>query len=177
MRKYSAFICFFIALFFLPLLEFSQDKYPVFQEKYPGIKVIEKSHGLYEVEVSGKKKAEKTLTQSTSLLSKYKLLLTTDTIVSDIGKDFGVEFIIQTANKVILPVKLVWEYPKPMKNPYNGNTYKVSETDELIVTNQQFFYSYSLDYEYELVEGLWGFKVYYQNVEIYKHYFLVILPL
>lgn len=142
-----------------------------------GIDVIEKSHGLYEVELSGKQKAEKTLTQTSNIVSKEKLLLTTDTIVADIGKTFGMEFTVKTANEVILPLKCVWEFPKPMKNPYTGKIYKVSEMDQTILTNQPDFHSYTLEYDYEFVEGLWGFRLYYQDVEIYRHYFRVILPL
>jgi hypothetical protein len=170
MKSQSAFCCFLGALVFLPFLSIAQAK-------YMGIDVIEKSHGLYEVEVSGKQKAEKTLTQTTNLVSKEKLLLTTDTIVADIGKTFGMEFVVKTAGNIVIPLKFVWEFPKPMKNPFNGKTYKISEMEQPTLTNQHMFHSYTLEYDYEFVEGLWGFKIYYQDVEIYRHYFRVILPL
>ncbi len=147
------------------------------QAAFTGITVVEKSHGLYEVEIAGKVKAENTLTQTSNYVSKEKLLLTTDTVVADIGKTFGMEFSINTASTVIIPLKFVWEFPRPMKNPFNGKIYKTSEIEEIVQTNQPNFHSYSLEYDYEFVEGLWGFKIYYNNVEIYKHYFWVMLPL
>jgi hypothetical protein len=160
----------FILIFLYPLFSLSQAS-------YTGIDVVEKSHGLYEVEISGKIKAENTLTQASNTVSKEKLLLTTDTIAADLGKTFGMEFTIRTANTVIIPLKIVWEFPKPMKNPYNQKVYKTSEMEEVVMTNQPDFHSYTLEYDYEFVEGLWGFKIYYNNVEIYSHYFWVILPL
>ena len=148
------------------------------QSKFPGLTVVETSHGLYEVEVLGKQKAANTLTQSMNMLKGEKLLLKTDTVIADIGKTFGVEFTINTGNQTaILPVKIVWEFPKPMKNPNNGKVYKTSELDQAIITNQPMFHSYTLEYDYEFVEGLWSFKVFYNDVEIYKHSFWVMLPL
>ena len=160
----------FFIIAFIPLFSFSQAR-------YTGIEVVEKEHGLYQVEVSGKQKEENTLTQSSNIVSKKKLLLTTDTVVADIGKTFGVEFSVNTANTVIIPLKCVWVFPKPMKNPFTGKVYLTSETEYPFITNQSSFQAYTLDYDYEFVEGLWGFKLFYNDVEIYSHYFRVILPL
>ncbi len=157
-------------LLFAPLACFSQAT-------YTGIRVVEKSHGLYEVEIAGKRKAENTLTQTYNTVSKEKLLLTTDTVVADIGKTFGMEFSVITDNTVVIPLKFVWEFPKPMKNPFTGKIYKTSEMEDLMLTNQPTFHSYTLEYDYEFVEGLWGFKIYYNNIEVYRHYFYVMLPL
>jgi hypothetical protein len=143
-----------------------------------GIAVTESNHGLYDIKISGKQKAPNTLTDSMNILSSQKLLLTTDTIVADIGKTFGVEFKISTgANNMIMPVTFVWEFPKLMKNPHNGKNYKTSEVAQYIITNQPMFNSYTLDYDYEFVEGVWKFKVLYNGVEIYKHVFWLMLPL
>ncbi|MCC6690936.1 MAG: DUF3859 domain-containing protein [Bacteroidia bacterium] len=143
-----------------------------------GIKVTESGHGIYKVEVANKQQAIGTLTDSMNVVSAQKLMLTTDTVIADIGKTFGVEFKISTGSEnVIMPVTFVWEFPKIMKNPHNGKSFKTSEMSQLIITNQPMFHSYTLDYDYEFVEGLWKFKVLYNGTEIYRHLFLLQLPL
>ncbi len=141
------------------------------------ISVVEVDHGVYEVIVDHKESAEKTLTQTYNLLKSQKLVQRTDTVFANIGKTFGVEFTLKSFDNVnhVVPLQIVWEFPKPMTNPFTHKVYTESIMDQYFITgNGSNFHSYTLEYDYEFVEGWWTFKIVQGKNVIYKKQFLLI---
>ena len=139
--------------------------------------VIETEHGIWDVEMATKIKSEHTLTQSTNLLKNYKLVQRTDTVLANIGKTFGSEYILHSSDNQshVVPIKIVWIFPKPMTNPYDHKVYTESYTEDYAITGDgKYFNSYTLEYDYEFVEGWWTFKVMQGNTVLYEKKFLLI---
>lgn len=143
------------------------------------LKGVTIEHGLYDVNIAYKEKAPNTLTQSTNIVDSVNLLFRTDTVLADIGKTFGMKFSVNSndGGTYAVTLRAVWEFPKPMVNPFNHKTYKESWHEQYYITNQPTFHSYTLEYDYELVEGWWTFKLMQGETVVYQKQFWVFRPL
>lgn len=98
------------------------------------------------------------------------LKIKTDSIPAKIGVQFGVFYKLKSKKDILVPVNIIWSYPKGMTD-YNGT--KITETSYTIEkdTNYKTFSSYTLEGEYELVKGTWTFQMYHLGQKIYQKEF------
>lgn len=149
------------------------------QKEATDVFIVELDHGMYTTKAGGKEKVLTTLTESITWVTDHQLLLKTDTIFCEIGKAFGVDYMPRTKDgkSYYINLTVVWEFPKPMKNPFNGKTYENSYHTQSFITNQPSFNCYQIDYDYEIVEGWWTLKILNGEKTIYTKKFWIVSPI
>lgn len=132
----------------------------------------ETNHGLYtgrEVSTTTEKNSP---TGTTSGLVDVLFFPTTDTVPMEKGRQFGIEFTLESARIFEANIEVVWIFPTTMVNN-NGETFTQYSHKTSRITNQKSFTGYHFDEVYEMLPGKWTLQIFYKKKMIHSHEFYV----
>jgi hypothetical protein len=104
---------------------------------------------------------------------KLNILETTDTIRIYKGAQFGIEYIIESPEQKLIKLKTVWTYPDKMVNK-EGKTFYQTEYFINKLTNEYTYSNYTLENDYEMLEGKWNISLFYDTKELINKNFTLI---
>ncbi len=133
--------------------------------------------GIYKVERT------RTIEDTTQVsgqygLGRFALLQTADHIPMQLGISFGITYVV-TAHADIRQVKLrvITRYPSPgPTNPETGKTQAYDENLLIVQTGQKRHRTFTFDYEWEMLPGVWQFEIWDGNNKIAEKAFTVTKP-
>lgn len=99
-----------------------------------------------------------------------------DKIPAEIGKRFGIRLVLRgepDGKKV--KVRVVRHHP-PMHNPHKNKTTSLNEYNRKLRINSPHLIGYGFDEEWELVEGVHRFEIYYGEQKLIDKSFTVYKP-
>lgn len=100
----------------------------------------------------------------------------TDTIPAKLNVNFGAEFIMESKANIYVPLTVVWKFPSVMTNNNGKNFHQISFPAGYY-TNQLWYQSYGLDYNYEVKPGIWQLEIYHKNKLLYSRQFYLLLEI
>ncbi len=137
------------------------------------IEVEEVVYGLYKAEKSRSVESQGSPTGQTLVSRNHGFYAKTDSIPMKMGIQFGVAYRLITPSDDPLQLKVVWKYPKKIKNG-NGKKFSTSEHMVLRSTNKVVWEGYKLTDEFEMIPGTWVFEIYHKKKLLYsKEFYLV----
>jgi len=94
----------------------------------------------------------------------------TDSIPAKIGTQFAIVYKLKAKNSGLIPVNIVWKYPKGMKD---NNGKELTETSYVIQkeTNIETYSNYTLEGDNELIKGTWTFQMFIGEKILYEKEF------
>ncbi len=104
--------------------------------------------------------------------SKMSITEKTDTITGEIGRVFGVNFVLLSNINAYFPVTRRWTFPSKIGAPGGEQVGSVTREDGIVTNTKQWMY-YTFEEDYEIVKGKWVLQYFYKNQEIYKKTFVV----
>ncbi len=122
---------------------------------------------LYEEDDKNMPSGKKTTTD-------YNLGITknTDTIEIYKGVQFGIEYEIQSPKQKLIELKTVWTYPEEMINQ-DGKSFDRTEYYINKLTNEYTYSNYTLENNYEMIEGKWNISIFYKSKELLNKNFIL----
>lgn len=112
-------------------------------------------------------------TGTSGVLRKYEFMSLTDTIPAKLNVSFGAELVLESAEFLMVPLKVVWKFPTDIVNPMNKKYHQVSSISQG-VTNNLMFFSYRFDEDYEVKSGIWELEIYHNNKLLYSRQFFLV---
>ena len=137
------------------------------------IEFVEINHGMVKVSREKTEKLANSPTGSRGVLESFEFINITDTVPAVLKNNFGIEYMLNTADSTEIDVTIEWIYPEKIINT-EGKKFKTIKYTTQRYTNEPTFSSYSLDEPYELVKGKWKMNIYAYNKLLYSKTFILI---
>jgi len=120
-------------------------------------------------------KEDKNMPSGKKSTTDYKLGITktTDTIEIYKGVQFGIEYEIQSPKQKIIELKTIWSCPKEIIDQ-NGKSFDKTEYYINKLTNEYTYSNYTLENDYEMIEGKWNISIFYKSKELLNKNFMLI---
>lgn len=156
----------------LSLLFFASCNEHTHRNDEPPYHFQEISHGIYATESTSREASTESPSGFQRFSSGVNLIKTCNVITAIKGKEFGIQYTIESNRDTTLLVKKVWEFPDTITNN-NGEKFSRLERKMYVSTNQQLFTFYSLDEDYEVIKGKWILKFFLQDHLLYQRTFIL----
>ena len=136
------------------------------------INVEELGYGIGETKSVSIKTMDNSPTGTHRLSKGFTITQKTDTIPGEIGKQFGVVYIMHATIYKDILVEQVWTFPAPMVDD-NGKEFKELRYQILKSTNEETYSTYFLEKEYEVIKGEWIYQMFYDDQKIFERKFYI----
>ena len=137
------------------------------------IDVVE--YGLYTATTTSQEAAD-TATGTASALTEIRHAATTRTVPAQQGVRFGFRFTVVGAPVgANVQLHFVTVYPIPgLRNPATQELKALGEYDHSVTIGESSYRGYSLDYDWEVVPGIWTLQIWYQDRKLAEQQFTVV---
>lgn len=139
------------------------------------ITLKETNHGLYTGKAVSSTDEKNSPTGSTTALVDVLFFPTTDTIPMEKGKQFGIQFILESNKTVEVDIEVVWIFPTVMVNN-KGEKFAQYKHKTSRITNMKSFTGYHFDEPYEMLPGKWTLQIFHKKKMIHSHDFYIVAP-
>lgn len=138
----------------------------------PAMEFVEINYGMIKGNREKTEAFKNSPTGDRGLLADFVFIKITDSVPAVLKNNFGVEYMIRTADSTGIAVTIEWIYPDKIING-DGKKFKSIKYTTERYTNEPTFSSYSLDEPYEVVKGPWKMSIYAYNKLLYSKTFIL----
>lgn len=129
-------------------------------------------YGTCETKTVYNEKMEKSPSGNHIQSTGFSLMQQTDKIPGKVGQKFGVEYTMKSNITKDIIVEQVWIFPKSIIDDkgkeFNELRYYIKKT-----TNEKTYSTYTLEKDYEVVNGEWTYQMFYGGKKIYERKFYI----
>jgi Domain of unknown function (DUF3859) len=136
------------------------------------VEFVEINHGMVKVSRERTEIQINSPTGSRGILESFEFIKITDSVPAILKNNFGIEYMLKTADSTEIDVTIEWLYPEKITNT-EGKKFKTIKYTTQRYTNEPTFSSYSLDEPYELVKGKWKMNIYAYEKLLYSKTFIL----
>ncbi len=134
------------------------------------VEFVELNYGMVKVSREKKVIQANTPTGNRGILESFEFINITDSVPAVLKNNFGIEYMLKTADSTAIDVTIEWIYPEKIINT-EGKKFRSIKYTTQRYTNEPTFSSYSLDEPYELVKGKWTMNIYAYNKLLHSRTF------
>lgn len=135
------------------------------------IEIQELDYGIGKAELISTWKNEKSPTGKIRTTGEeFKIIKRTSEIPLAIGSQFGVNYVVRSSSLSQLNLTFRWTYPKTIVNN-QGKKFSQVEFDLVKPTDAYTYSTYTIEEDYEMVEGEWTFSILKGKELIYERKF------
>jgi hypothetical protein len=109
---------------------------------------------------------------NTVLQENLRIIKETNTIKGEKDLVFGVKFIVNNKEDILISVDRVWTFPKEIKMS-DGKLVRSIKRSDVIRTNSPEWMYYTIEDQNEIVPGKWTLQYFYKGKEIFKKVFVM----
>jgi hypothetical protein len=132
-------------------------------------------HGIYSVEIDRTVDNQDLPGGRNTYVSNIQNTKVTSDIPARIGMTFGFEYVVRgTPDDAELTLqKVIRVPPQGLRDPITRSTFYRSEDGAAVRIGRQSYAGYTLEYDWELVPGLWTFELWYQGRKLAEQVFMI----